>query len=127
MLKKRFSLMIPVLETAMHSPAAFMRTSFKTGQLRTSTTSSKVLRVEGEKAGLTIAAFNLLSCFGPTDNLADTKSSAGMPIWREDDAVHLTVAAYGDVAAILSSHAEANGKIPTQEEAGQHYDDNWSC
>ena len=62
--------------------------------------------------GLTIATFNLLSCFNDTDDLTDVKSSAGLSIWREDDPVHLTAAANNDIAAVLSSQAENNGKQP---------------
>ena len=73
-------------------------------------------KAEGEKHGLTIATFNRLSCFNYADDLADVKSSAGLPIWREDDPVHLTAAAYKDIAAVLSNQAENNGKQPA---AGQ--------
>ena len=67
---------------------------------------SPVIQSEGEKHSLTIAAFNPLSCFGQAEDLADLQSSTGLPIWREDDPVHLTVAAYRDIAAIISSQAE---------------------
>ena len=30
----------------------------------------------------------------------------GLSIWREDDQVHLTSAAYGDIAAVISNEAE---------------------
>ena len=33
--------------------------------------------------------------------LADLHSSAGVPIWSDADPVHLTNAAYGDIAASL--------------------------
>ena len=46
--------------------------------------------------------------FNPTDSFPDVDgdmasllSSAGMPIWQESDPVHLTNAAYGDIAASL--------------------------
>ena len=39
-------------------------------------------------------------------------SSAGLSIWREDDAVHITAAAYNDIAAVLSNPAENYGKQP---------------
>ena len=71
-----------------------------------------VLKAEGEKHGLTIATFNPLSCFNDTDDLTDVKSSTGLSIWREDDPVHLTAPAYNDIAAVLSSQAENNGKQP---------------
>ena len=69
---------------------------------------TNVLRTEGEKHGLTIATFNPLNCFGQVEDLTEVKSSAGLSIWREDDAVHLTAASYGDIAAVLANQAEAN-------------------
>ena len=52
------------------------------------------------------AAFPGCVVFNPTDSFADADgdmasliSSAGMSIWRENDPVHLTNAAYGDIAA----------------------------
>ena len=42
---------------------------------------SNAIKTEGEKLGLTIAAFNPLSCFGQADDLADIKSSVGLAIW----------------------------------------------
>ena len=68
---------------------------------------SSVLKSEREKHGLTIATFNPLSCFGQAKD-----SSAGLPIWREDDPVHLTGVAYGDIAAIISNQAETTGRQP---------------
>ena len=73
---------------------------------------SNVLKAEGEKHGLTIATFNPLSCFNNSEDLAAIKSSAGLSIWREDDAVHLTAAAYNDIAAVLSHQAENHGRQP---------------
>ena len=78
-----------------------------------SETCSNVIRVEEERLGLTIAAFNPLSCFGQADELADIKSSAGLPIWREDDPVHLTAAAYGNISAVISNQAETTSSQPT--------------
>ena len=71
-----------------------------------------MIKLEGEKHGLTLATFNPLSCFGQAEDLADLQSSAGLPIWREDDPVHLTAAAYGDLAAIISTQAETTGRQP---------------
>ena len=71
-----------------------------------------VIKSEGEKHGLTIATFNPLSCFGKVDDLADLQSSAGLSIWREDDPVHLTAAAYGDIAAVISAQAETTSRQP---------------
>ena len=65
------------------------------------TSCSTVLKTEAAKFGLTLAAFNLLSCFGQADSLAEIRSSAGLSLWRDDDPVHLTVAAYGDIAEVL--------------------------
>ena len=64
----------------------------------------------------TIATFNPLSCFNDADDLTDVKSSAGLSIWREDDPVHLTAAAYNDIAVVLSSQAENNGKQPAADQ-----------
>ena len=71
-----------------------------------------VLKAEGEKHGLTIATFNPLSCFNESEDLADIKSSAGLSIWRDDDPVHLSMAAYNDIGAVLSSQADNNGRQP---------------
>ena len=77
-----------------------------------SNTCIKVLKAEGEKHGLTIATFNPLCCFNESEDLADIKSSAGLSIWRYDDPVHLSTAAYNDIAAVLSSQANNNGRQP---------------
>ena len=74
---------------------------------------SSIIRVEGERLGLTIAVFNPLSCFGQAEELAEIKSSAGLSIWREDDPVHLTAAAYGDISAVISNQAETTSRQPT--------------
>ena len=71
-----------------------------------------VIKSEGVKHSLTIATFNPLSCFGKVDDLADLQSSAGLSIWREDDPVHLTAAAYGDIAAVISAQAETTSRQP---------------
>ena len=73
-----------------------------------STTCIGVLKTEGEKHGLTIVTFNPLSCFNESEDLADIKSSAGLSIWREDNPVHLTAAAYNNIAAVL----ENSGRQP---------------
>ena len=77
-----------------------------------STACFNVLKAEGEKHGLTIATFNLLSCFNSSEDLAGIMSSTGLPICREDVEVHLTAAAYNDIAAVLSIQAENNDKKP---------------
>ena len=77
-----------------------------------STACFSVLKAEGEKHDLTIATFNSLSCFNSTEDLADIRSSTGLSIWREDDAVHLTAAAYNDIAAVLANQAKNNVKQP---------------
>ena len=73
---------------------------------------SSVLKSEREKHGLTIATFNPLSCFGQAEDLADLQSSLGLPIWRENNPVYLSVAAYGDIAAVISNQAETNCRQP---------------
>ena len=77
-----------------------------------STSCFGVLKAEGEKHGLSIATFNLLSCFSDTDDLADVKSSPGLSFWREDDPVHLTAATYNDITAALSSQDKNNCNQP---------------
>ena len=64
---------------------------------------SKVLRQIGEKVRLTISTCMLWT---KREHIAGIKSSTGLLIWREDDAVHLTSAAYGDLAAVLSGHRQ---------------------
>ena len=54
-----------------------------------------------------------LSCFSDMDDLAEVKSSAGLSIWREDNPVHLTAAAYNDIAAVLLNQAKNNGNKPS--------------
>ena len=58
--------------------------------------------------GVLEAAFPGCVVFNPMDSFADAEedmagilSSAGMSIWHENDPVHLTNAAYGDIAASL--------------------------
>ena len=57
-------------------------------------TCNQVLKTEGEKAGLTITTFSLLSCFGLADNLADTKRAAQ---------IHLTATACDDICSMQLS------------------------
>ena len=66
-----------------------------------------------QRERLTIATFNPLSCFTEAEDLANIKSSAGLSIWRDDDPVHLSTAAYNDIAAVLASQANNNGRQPT--------------
>ena len=48
-----------------------------------------ILKVEGAKADLAIAAFDLMSCFTTTDSLSNIlSSSAGVSVWQDDDPVH---------------------------------------
>ena len=64
---------------------------------------NKVLRTEGEKYGLTIATFNLLNWFDPTDDLSDIQSSADSCLsGGRLVSLRLTAAAYGNIAATLS-------------------------
>ena len=44
--------------------------------------------------------------------MAGIRSSTGLPVWREDDRVHLTAAAYNDIAAVLSNQAQNYGMKP---------------
>ena len=59
-----------------------------------SETCMNILKVQGEKDGLTIAAFDQLSCFPLVENLNNITSSSGVSVWREDNPVHLTAAAW---------------------------------
>ena len=84
-----------------------------------STACFRVLKTEGEKHSLTIATFNPLSCFSSTEDLSETRSSAGLSIWREDDAVHLTTAAYNTIAVVLANQPKNNGKQPLTRQVRQ--------
>ena len=60
--------------------------------------------------------------FNPTDSFPDVDrdmasllSSAGMPIWQESDPVHLTNAAYGDIAASLVKVVTSTATNPSAD------------
>ena len=48
--------------------------------------------------------------------MANLISSAGMSIWQEDDPVHLTNAAYDDIAASLVKVVTAAATDPTADQ-----------
>ena len=134
-LHKRVALMRPVLEAAGSAVIICALPRYVSGTcctdkkhiqnrheedfLNGGTSCSTVLKTEGAKFGLTLDAFNLLSCFGQADSLAEIRSSGGLSLWRDDDPVHLTVAAYGDIAEVLTTQAAATNQQPPVEEAGQ--------
>ena len=83
--------------------------------LRTSSnTCMTILKAEGEKAGMTIAAFDILSSFNSADSLIQILSSAGVSVWRDDHPVHLTAAAYSDIAAVIANQAVSTSGQPRQ-------------
>ena len=60
--------------------------------------------------------------FNPTDSfayadgdMASLSSSAGMSIWQEEDPVHLTNTAYGDIAASLNKVVTASATDPSED------------
>ena len=53
----------------------------------------------GQQAGLTVAAF------GGGQKLAANTSSAGLSVWKENHPVHLTSAAYKDIASLIQHQA----------------------
>ena len=72
------------------------------------------------------AAFPECIVFNPTDSFADADgdmasliSSAGMSIWQEDDPVHLTNAAYGDIAASLVKVVTTAATDPSADQLRQ--------
>ena len=68
---------------------------------------------EGEKAGIALYTLNPVSAFGGGEKLAAKTSSAGMRVWRADDPVHLTAAAYNDVAGVIEAQANLAADGPT--------------
>ena len=54
------------------------------------------------------------STCGQADDLSEVKGSAGLYIRQEDDAVYLTAASYGDIAAVLANQAEVKSRQPLQ-------------
>ena len=51
-------------------------------------------------------------------------SSSGLSIWREDDPVHLTAAAYNDIAVVLSIQQAASSQ-PTEKVVGECHTDTY--
>ena len=58
--------------------------------------------MEGANAGLSILTFNPIAAFSNMRSLSDKQSTAGVSIWKEGDPVHLTEAAYSDIASVLT-------------------------
>ena len=117
-LKRRLILMLTVLEAAWqchNHPCGlplprFMPATSRTGEkdncvdiLQNGSLARSSGMQIGEKVGLTISTCMLWT---KREHIAGIKSSTGLLIWREDDAVHLTSAAYGDLAAVLSGHRQ---------------------
>ena len=51
-----------------------------------------------------VGTFNPIAAFSNMGKLADKRSTAGLSIWMEDP-VHLTEAAYGNIASVLTGQA----------------------
>ena len=51
-----------------------------------------------------MGTFNPIAAFRNMGKLADKRSTAGLSIWMEDP-VHLTEAAYGNIASVLTGQA----------------------
>ena len=64
-----------------------------------------VIAGEGEKAGLVLYTFDPVAAFGGGQKLAAKTSSAGLRVWQENDPVHLTSAAYKDIASLIQHQA----------------------
>ena len=64
-----------------------------------------VIACEGEKAGLSLYTFDPVAAFGGGQKLAAKTSSAGLSVWQENDPVHLTSAAYKDIASLIQHQA----------------------
>ena len=64
-----------------------------------------IIASKGEKAGLSLYTFNPVAAFGGGQKLAAKTSSAGLSVWQENDPVHLTSAAYKDVACLIQHQA----------------------
>ena len=64
-----------------------------------------VITGEGEKAGLSLYTFDPVAAFGGGQKLAAKTSSAGLSVWKENDPVHLTSAAYKDIASLIQHQA----------------------
>ena len=63
---------------------------------------------------MALYTFSAVSAFGGGDKLSAKTSSAGMSVWRSDDPVHLTAAAYRDIAGVLEAQANlaTEGQFP---------------
>ena len=63
---------------------------------------------------MALYTFSAVSAFGGGDKLSAKTSSAGMSVWRSDDPVHLTAAAYRDFTGALEAQANlaTEGQTP---------------
>ena len=70
---------------------------------------------EGEKAGLSLYTFDPVAALGGGDKLSAKTSSAGLSAWLVDYPVHLTAAAYKDIAGLVLAQAAivVQGRGPT--------------
>ena len=84
----------------------FMEADFEDILIRASTTSSYIVSSEGEKAGLSLFTFDLVSAFGGGPHLIAKTSTAGMSVWLEEDPVHFTASAYKDIASLVQNQAQ---------------------
>ena len=136
MLKQRFAAVRPILEAAGEAVIVcilpllrfvlrtccdnsthisnFKDTDFEDILKSAATSCYDIISAESEKAGLALYTFSAVSAFRGRDKLSSKTSSAGMSVWRSDDPVHLTAAAYRDIARVLEAQANlaTEGQTP---------------
>ena len=126
-LKKRFSAVRPILEAAGEAVKVcllpiprYVKSSccgdeshiinlheddFDNILLGAAISCRNVIAGEGEKAGLSLFTFDPVTAFGGGKKLAAKTSSAGLSVWQDNDPVHLTSAAYKDIASLIQHQA----------------------
>ena len=122
-LKKRFSAVRPILEIAGEAVKVcllpiprYVKSSccgdekhiinlheddFEDILMGAASSCHNVIAGEGEKAGLSLYTFDPVAAFGGGQKLAAKTSSAGLSVWQENHPVHLTSAAYKDIASLI--------------------------
>ena len=127
MLKKRFSAVRPILEAAGEAVKVcllpiprYVKSSccgdeshisnlheddFDNILLGAASSCRNVIAGEGEKASLSLFTFDPVTAFGGGKKLAAKTSSAGLSVWQDNDPVHLTSAAYKDIASLIQHQA----------------------
>ena len=126
-LKKRFSAVQPILEAAGEAVKVCLlpipryvkssccgderhiinlqETDYEDILLGAASTCRNIIAGEGEKSGLSLYTFDPVAAFGGGQKLAAKTSSAGLSVWKESDPVHLTSAAYKDIASLIQHQA----------------------